>query len=48
MYKVSKIENFENWGPLIENGPQWINFVILIYINEKIDILNTCIRFVEN
>jgi hypothetical protein len=45
IYKVSKIGNFENWGPLIEHDPQWINFVILICINEKIDILDTCIRF---
>jgi hypothetical protein len=33
MYKVSKFEKNENWGPLIEHGPQWINFVILIFIN---------------
>jgi hypothetical protein len=33
--KVSKSENFGNFGPLIEHGPHWINFTILIFINEK-------------
>jgi len=26
---------FENFGPLIDHGPHWINFTILIFISEK-------------
>jgi hypothetical protein len=43
--KCLKNENFENFGPFIEHGTHWINFNILTFINEKIDILNTYIKF---
>jgi hypothetical protein len=35
MLKVSKNQNFENFGPLIEHGSHWINFTILTFINEN-------------
>jgi hypothetical protein len=35
MLKVSKSQNFENFGLLIEYGPHWINFIILTFISEK-------------
>jgi len=35
MYKVSKDEFFENFGPLIEHGPHWIHFTIFIFISEN-------------
>jgi hypothetical protein len=34
MYKISKSEFFGNFGPLIEHGPHWINFIILTFISE--------------
>jgi hypothetical protein len=43
--KCFKKWKFENFGPLIENGSHWINFTILTFINEKIDILDACIKF---
>ncbi len=33
--KVSKNENFKNFGPLIQHGPHWMNFTILIFISEN-------------
>ncbi len=30
-----KNEVFGNFGPLTQHGPHWINFIILIFINEK-------------
>jgi hypothetical protein len=30
-----KNEKFENFGPLTQHGPHWINFIILISISEK-------------
>jgi hypothetical protein len=35
MYKISKNEFFGNFGPLIEHGPHWINFIILTFISEN-------------
>jgi hypothetical protein len=35
MYKVPKSEFFRNWGPLIEHGSHWINFIIFIIMNGK-------------
>ncbi len=37
MYKISKNEFFGNFGPLIEHGPHWINFIIFTFISEIID-----------
>ncbi len=33
--KSFKSQNFENFGPLIEHGPHWINFIIFTFISEK-------------
>ncbi len=33
--KQFKSEIFGNFGPLIEHGPHWINFNILIFISEN-------------
>jgi hypothetical protein len=30
-----KNEFLGNFGPLIEHGPHWINFIILTFISEK-------------
>jgi hypothetical protein len=35
MYKISKNKISENFGPLIEHGSLWINFIILTFISEK-------------
>jgi hypothetical protein len=35
MYKVSKNEILGNFGPLIEHGPHWINFIIFTFISEN-------------
>jgi len=35
MYKISKSDFFENFGPLIEHSPHWINFIILTFISEN-------------
>jgi len=35
MYKVSKNENFENFGPSIEHGSHGIHFTIFILISEN-------------
>jgi hypothetical protein len=35
MYKISKSEIFGNFGPLIEHGPHWINFIIFTFISEN-------------
>jgi hypothetical protein len=45
MYKISKIEISRNFGPLIEHGAHWINFIILTFINENIYILDVYIVF---
>jgi hypothetical protein len=33
--KISKNQNFGNFGPLIDYGPCWINFTIITFISEK-------------
>jgi hypothetical protein len=33
--KVSKIEIFKKFGPLIEHVPHWINFIILTFTTPK-------------
>ncbi len=33
--KVLKNEIYGNFGPLIEHGPHWINFIILTFISEN-------------
>jgi hypothetical protein len=33
--KNSKNEISRNFGPLIEHGSHWINFIILTFISEK-------------
>jgi hypothetical protein len=33
--KCFKSEMFGLFGPLIEGGPHWINYIILIFISEK-------------
>jgi hypothetical protein len=33
--KVSQNQIYENFGSLIEHGPQWINFIIFIFISEN-------------
>ncbi len=48
MYKVSKNEISGNFGPLIDHGPHWINFIILTFISEKIDTLDAHIKFATN
>jgi hypothetical protein len=35
MYKGSKSEISKNFGPLIDHGPHWINFIILTFLSEK-------------
>ncbi len=35
MYKITKNENFENFGPLIGHGPHWINLTIFTLVSEK-------------
>ncbi len=35
MFKVSKSENFGNFGPLIDYGTYWINFIILSVVSEN-------------
>jgi len=35
MLKVLKNQIFGNFGPLMEHGPHWINFIILTFISEK-------------
>jgi hypothetical protein len=35
MLKVSKNQMSKNFGPLIEHGLHWINFIILTFISEK-------------
>jgi hypothetical protein len=35
MLKVLKSQIYGNFGPLIEHGPHWINFTIVIFISEK-------------
>jgi hypothetical protein len=39
-FKNSKSQISKNFGPLIEHGPNWINFTILTFISEK----NRCFR----
>jgi hypothetical protein len=44
------VKNFKKWNflecwALIEHGPHWINFIILIFITAKIDILDVYIKF---
>ncbi len=43
MLKKSKSELKKN-GPLKEYGPHWINFTILTFMNEIIDILEAYIK----
>jgi hypothetical protein len=43
--KSFKNQIYENFGPLMEHGPHWINFIILILIMKIIDILETYIKF---
>ncbi len=45
MYKISKSEISKKFGPLIEHGSHWINFIILTFISENIDTLNAHIIF---
>jgi len=33
--KSFKKSKFENFGPLIEHGPHWINFIIFTFISEN-------------
>jgi hypothetical protein len=35
MLKNSKNQNSRNFTPLINHGPQWINFTILTFISEN-------------
>ncbi len=35
LYKISKNEIYGNFGPLIEHGPYWINFIVLTFISRK-------------
>jgi hypothetical protein len=35
MSKVLKSEIFRDFGPLIELGPHWINFIFLTFISEN-------------
>jgi hypothetical protein len=35
MSKVFKNQISWNFGPFIEHGPHWINFIIFTFINEK-------------
>ncbi len=35
MLNISKNENFKKFGPLIEYGPHWINFIIFTFISEN-------------
>ncbi len=48
MYKISKNEIFGNFGPLIEHGSLWINFIILTFKVKKVNILDAHIKFVPN
>jgi hypothetical protein len=43
--KFQKVKFFGNFGPLIEHSPHWINFTIIIFISEKVDIINAYIKF---
>jgi hypothetical protein len=36
MQFFSKSQIFGNFGPLIEYGPHWINFIIFTFISENI------------
>jgi hypothetical protein len=33
--KISKCQNFGNFGPLIEHSPHWINFTLPTFISEN-------------
>jgi hypothetical protein len=35
LYKFSKNEIYGNFGPLIEHGPHWRNFIVLTFISRK-------------
>jgi hypothetical protein len=35
MLKFSKSQISRNFGPLIEHGPHWINFIIFTFTSEK-------------
>jgi hypothetical protein len=35
MQEVSKSQYFGYFGPLIEHGPYWINFIIFTFISEN-------------
>jgi hypothetical protein len=50
MYKISKIEISRNFGPLIEHGPHWINFIIFTFISEKKEVitLDAYVKFGAN
>jgi len=41
----SKSQIFENFGPLMEHGPHWINFIIITFINENNRYLEAYIKF---